>query len=92
MRNPAKDAAKAKKMGIVDQIIKPLGPGKVSTIEYLEQCSIDFAKQLADGTLKRKSKKPNVSFVSLVLEPIPLFEKLDFAITSRTLRILMDHI
>merc|ERR1711937_931087 len=54
-----KDATKAKKMGIVDQIIKPLGPGKVSTIEYLENCSIDFAKQLADGTLKRKNKKPN---------------------------------
>ena len=56
-----KDAKKAKKMGIVDQIIEPLGPGKVTTMEYLENCSIDFAKQLADGTLKRKAKKPNVS-------------------------------
>jgi len=54
-----KDATKAKKMGIVDQIIKPLGPGKISTMEYLENCSIEFAKQLADGTLKRKNKKPN---------------------------------
>jgi len=54
-----KDAKKAKKMGIVDQIIEPLGPGKVTTMEYLENCSIDFAKQLADGTLKRKAKKPN---------------------------------
>merc|ERR1711892_926664 len=54
-----KDAKKAKKMGIIDQIIEPLGPGKISTMEYLENCSIDFAKQLADGTLKHKPKKPS---------------------------------
>ena len=61
-----KDAKKAKKMGIVDQIIEPLGPGKVTTMEYLENCSIDFAKQLADGTLKRKPKKPNVSHLKFI--------------------------
>merc|ERR1712128_7172 len=54
-----KDAKKAKKMGIIDQTIEPLGPGKISTMEYLENYSIDFAKQLADGTLKHKPKKPS---------------------------------
>ena len=62
-----KDAKKAKKMGIIDQIIEPLGPGKISTMEYLENCSIEFAKQLADGTLKHKPKKPSVSSAHLFL-------------------------
>ena len=47
-------------MGLVDQTIEPLGPGKVSTMDYLERCSIDYAKQLAAGTLKHKQKKPKV--------------------------------
>ena len=58
-----KDAKKAKKMGLVDQTIEPLGPGKVTTLEYLENCSVDFAKQLATGQLKSKQKKPKVSYL-----------------------------
>merc|ERR1712142_116255 len=54
----AKDAKKAKKMGLIDQTIEPLGPGKVTTMEYLENCSINYAKQLANGSLKSKTKKP----------------------------------
>lgn len=54
----AKDAKKGKKMGLIDQTIEPLGPGKEPTLEYLEKCSVGFAKQLAAGTLKRKPKKP----------------------------------
>ena len=48
-------------MGLVDQTIEPLGPGKVSTLEYLERCSVAYAKQLAEGSLKRKQKKPKVT-------------------------------
>ena len=55
-----KDAKKAKKMGLVDQTIEPLGPGKITSMAYLENCSIDFAKQLASGALKRKQKKLKV--------------------------------
>ena len=44
-------------MGLVDQTVEPLGPGKVSTVEYLEKVSVNYAKQLADGSLKRKAKK-----------------------------------
>jgi len=55
-----KDAKKAKKMGLVDQTIEPLGPGKVSTMTYLENCAVNYAKQLADGSLKSKQKKPKL--------------------------------
>jgi len=55
-----KDAKKAKKMGLVDQTIEPLGPGKVTTMAYLENCAVNYAKQLADGSLKSKQKKPKL--------------------------------
>lgn len=55
-------ADKAKKLGIVDLLVDPLGPGlkepEVVTQEYLETVAIDIAKQLAAGTLKvDRSKK-----------------------------------
>ena len=57
MTGAGKPAKKAKSLGLVDQTVEPLGPGKVSTLEYLERVSIDYAKQVAAGTLKRKQKK-----------------------------------
>lgn len=53
-------ADKAKKMGLVDQVISPLGPGVGSpgenTLDYLEEVAVKAAKGLADGTLKRSKK------------------------------------
>ena len=57
MTGGPKPAKKAKSLGLVDQTVEPLGPGKISTVEYLEKVSIDYAKQLAGGSLKRKPKK-----------------------------------
>lgn len=49
-------ADKAKKLGIVDLLVAPLGPGLKSaeqnTLEYLEQTAINAAKDLASGKLK----------------------------------------
>lgn len=49
-------ADKAKKFGIVDLLVDPLGPGLGSpqekTREYLEQVSVLIAKQIASGKLK----------------------------------------
>lgn len=49
-------ADKAKKLGIVDLLVDPLGPGLQSaesnTIEYLEYTAIQAAKDLASGKLK----------------------------------------
>lgn len=55
-------ADKAKKLGIVDMLVDPLGPGLVSpqvgTQKYLEDVAVSIAKQLASGKLKvDRSKK-----------------------------------
>lgn len=58
-------ADKAKKLGIVDLLVDPLGPGldepEPNTRRYLEAVAIDVAKQLAAGKLKvdRKKKLPD---------------------------------
>lgn len=49
-------ADKAKKLGIVDLLVDPLGPGlqsaQANTMEYLEFTAIQAAKDLASGKLK----------------------------------------
>lgn len=55
-------ADKAKKFGIVDLLVNPLGPGlgnpETVTRELLEKVAVDIAKQLAAGQLKvDRSKK-----------------------------------
>lgn len=54
-------ADRAKKNGIVDLLVDPLGPGldtaENTTRKYLENIAIDVAKQLAAGTLKIDRKK-----------------------------------
>lgn len=49
-------ADKAKKLGIVDLLVTPLGPGLKSaeenTMEYLEETAVKAAKDLASGKLK----------------------------------------
>ncbi|XP_055549059.1 trifunctional enzyme subunit alpha, mitochondrial [Wyeomyia smithii] len=54
-------ADKAKKLGIVDMLVNPLGPGlknaEQNTIEYLEKVAVQVAKDLASGTLKVNRKK-----------------------------------
>ncbi|KAF4099881.1 hydroxyacyl-CoA dehydrogenase trifunctional multienzyme complex subunit alpha a [Onychostoma macrolepis] len=54
-------AEKAKKMGLVHQLVDPLGPGLKSpeerTIEYLEEVAVDFAKGLAGKKVTVEKKK-----------------------------------
>lgn len=54
-------ADRAKKMGLVDQLVEPLGPGIKSpeerTIEYLEEVAVTFAKGLADRKISPKQNK-----------------------------------
>ncbi|KAL8581460.1 hypothetical protein ACOMHN_004345 [Nucella lapillus] len=53
-------ADRAKKMGLVDQVVSPLGPGlenpNENTLKYLEGVAVDAARRLADGTLKKTPK------------------------------------
>ncbi|NXJ86246.1 ECHA enzyme, partial [Trogon melanurus] len=54
-------ADRAKKMGLVDQLVDPLGPGLKSpearTMEYLEEVAIGFARGLANRTMSSKRSK-----------------------------------
>lgn len=49
-------ADKAKKLGLVDLLVQPLGPGlttaEQNTMQYLEETAIKAAKDLASGKLK----------------------------------------
>ncbi|XP_023367586.1 trifunctional enzyme subunit alpha, mitochondrial, partial [Otolemur garnettii] len=67
-------ADRAKKMGLVDQLVEPLGPGlkppEERTIEYLEEVAVTFAKGLADKKISPKRDKGLVeSKVQVVVEP-----------------------
>ncbi|CAH3015984.1 unnamed protein product, partial [Porites evermanni] len=49
-------SSKAKRMGLVDSLVKPLGPGLKSpeenTLQYLEEVAVQTAKSLASGSIK----------------------------------------
>uniref|UniRef100_A0A672T8D7 Trifunctional enzyme subunit alpha, mitochondrial n=1 Tax=Sinocyclocheilus grahami TaxID=75366 RepID=A0A672T8D7_SINGR len=69
-------ADKAKKMGLVHQLVDPLGPGLKSaeerTIEYLEEVAVDFAKGLAGKKVTVEKKK------GLILDFCLLKDFIDF--------------
>lgn len=54
-------ADKAKKMGLVDQLVDPLGPGLKSpeerTIEYLEEVAIECAKGIVNKKISLRKEK-----------------------------------
>ncbi|XP_057679172.1 hydroxyacyl-CoA dehydrogenase trifunctional multienzyme complex subunit alpha a [Corythoichthys intestinalis] len=54
-------ADKAKKMGLVHQLVDPLGPGlkpaEERTIDYLEEVAVNVAKGIANGTASLSKKK-----------------------------------
>lgn len=67
-------ADRAKRMGVVDLLVNPLGPGlslpEVRTIEYLEEVAIKIAKDLATGKLKvdRSTKSPVDKIMNFALK------------------------
>lgn len=54
------NAKKAKKMGLVDMVVDPYGPGlapaDVTTHKQLEEVAVMVAKQLAEGSLKMPAR------------------------------------
>uniref|UniRef100_A0A2I2Y5N1 enoyl-CoA hydratase n=1 Tax=Gorilla gorilla gorilla TaxID=9595 RepID=A0A2I2Y5N1_GORGO len=68
-------ADSAKKMGLVDQLVEPLGPGikppEEWTIEYLEAVAITFAKGLADKKISPKRDKGLVEKLTAYTMTIP---------------------
>uniref|UniRef100_A0A0K0F5C5 Trifunctional enzyme subunit alpha, mitochondrial n=1 Tax=Strongyloides venezuelensis TaxID=75913 RepID=A0A0K0F5C5_STRVS len=53
---------KAKKIGLVDMIVEPLGvgvePAEIGTHKYLEKVAVGVAKNIADGSLKVERVRP----------------------------------
>ncbi|XP_005400479.1 PREDICTED: trifunctional enzyme subunit alpha, mitochondrial [Chinchilla lanigera] len=68
-------ADRAKKMGLVDQLVEPLGPGvkppEERTIEYLEEVAVTFAKGLADKKITPKRDKGLVEKLTSYAMSIP---------------------
>ncbi|XP_049758668.1 trifunctional enzyme subunit alpha, mitochondrial [Elephas maximus indicus] len=72
-------ADKAKKMGLVDQLVEPLGPGikppEERTIEYLEEVAVTFAKELADKKISPKRDKGLVEKLTSYAMTIPFIRQ-----------------
>ncbi|WKX87955.1 hypothetical protein Q1695_007957 [Nippostrongylus brasiliensis] len=55
-------ADKAKKIGLVDAVVQPLGdglePAAQNTHKYLEKVAVDTARKIADGSLKVTRERP----------------------------------
>lgn len=62
-------ASQAKRAGLVDMLVKPIGPGHLlepdqAGLLKLEEVAIDVAAQIADGKLKINRKRPLVENVT----------------------------
>ncbi|MEE6473542.1 hypothetical protein FKM82_010072 [Ascaphus truei] len=68
-------ADKAKKMGLVDQLVSPLGPGLKSpedrTIEYLEEVAVDFARAIANKKISLKRERGLVKKITDYVMSVP---------------------
>ncbi|XP_043839335.1 trifunctional enzyme subunit alpha, mitochondrial [Dromiciops gliroides] len=73
-------ADRAKKMGLVDQLVEPLGPGlklpEERTVEYLEEVAITFAKELADKKISGKRQKGLVEKLTAYAMSFPFVRQL----------------
>ncbi|KAK3738391.1 hypothetical protein RRG08_037028 [Elysia crispata] len=58
-------ADRAKRFGLVDMTVEPLGPGvgdgETNTLHYLETVAVDVARGMADGKVKRTPRKKNLT-------------------------------
>lgn len=73
-------APKAKKVGLVDHLVDPIGIGlksiEESNLDYLEKVAISVAKQLASGTLKPNRTRPLLErTINYILTKPPFLDK-----------------
>nr|XP_033793835.1 trifunctional enzyme subunit alpha, mitochondrial [Geotrypetes seraphini] len=72
-------ADRAKKMGLVDQLVDPLGPGVKSpeerTMEYLEEVAIDCARGIADKRISLSKEKGIIQKLTDYAMSIPFVRK-----------------
>ncbi|XP_007088989.1 trifunctional enzyme subunit alpha, mitochondrial [Panthera tigris] len=86
-------ADRAKKMGLVDQLVEPLGPGlkpsEERTIEYLEEVAVTFAKELSDKKISLKRDKGLVEKLTSYAMSIPfvrqqIYKKVEEKVRKQT--------
>ncbi|XP_025782910.1 trifunctional enzyme subunit alpha, mitochondrial [Puma concolor] len=86
-------ADRAKKMGLVDQLVEPLGPGlkpsEERTIEYLEEVAVTFAKELSDKKISVKRDKGLVEKLTSYAMSIPfvrqqIYKKVEEKVQKQT--------
>ncbi|XP_027789143.1 trifunctional enzyme subunit alpha, mitochondrial [Marmota flaviventris] len=72
-------ADRAKKMGLVDQLVEPLGPGikppQERTIEYLEEVAVTFANGLVDKKISPKRNKGLMEKLTAYAMTIPFVRR-----------------
>ncbi|KAK1171788.1 trifunctional enzyme subunit alpha, mitochondrial-like [Acipenser oxyrinchus oxyrinchus] len=72
-------ADKAKKMGLVDQLVDPLGPGlkgpEERTMEYLEEVAVECAKGIANKKISLKKEKGLMQRLTGYVMGIPFVRK-----------------
>ncbi|CAH2245426.1 trifunctional enzyme subunit alpha, mitochondrial isoform X2 [Pelobates cultripes] len=68
-------ADKARKMGLVDQLVDPLGPGLKSpeegTIEYLEEVAVEYARGIANKKISLKKDKGLIKKITDYVMSVP---------------------
>ncbi|XP_008277263.1 hydroxyacyl-CoA dehydrogenase trifunctional multienzyme complex subunit alpha a [Stegastes partitus] len=83
-------AEKAKKMGLVQQLVDPLGPGLKPgdrTIEYLEEVAVDVAKQIANKKIPlTKEKSFMQKLQDAVMDLGPVRKKIYKTVSERVLK------
>uniref|UniRef100_A0A673HHB7 Trifunctional enzyme subunit alpha, mitochondrial n=1 Tax=Sinocyclocheilus rhinocerous TaxID=307959 RepID=A0A673HHB7_9TELE len=83
---------KAKKMGLVHQLVDPLGPGLKSpeerTIKYLEEVAVDFAKGLAGKKVTVEKKKGLVQKIQDFVMGLPKVMKQSKGLYPAPLKII----
>ncbi|XP_004686442.1 PREDICTED: trifunctional enzyme subunit alpha, mitochondrial [Condylura cristata] len=83
-------ADRAKKMGLVDQLVDPLGPGlkpaDERTIEYLEEVAVTFAKGLADKKISPKRDKGLIEKLTSYAMNIPFVRQQIYKKVEETVR------
>ncbi|XP_040283002.1 trifunctional enzyme subunit alpha, mitochondrial [Bufo bufo] len=83
-------ADKAKKMGLVDQLVDPLGPGLKSpeerTMEYLEEVAVDYARGIADKKISLKKQKGLMAKVTDYVMSVPFVRQQIYNMVEKKVR------
>uniref|UniRef100_A0AAQ5Y627 Trifunctional enzyme subunit alpha, mitochondrial n=1 Tax=Amphiprion ocellaris TaxID=80972 RepID=A0AAQ5Y627_AMPOC len=80
-------AEKAKKMGLVHQLVDPLGPGlkpaEERTMEYLEEVAVGVAKEIANKKIPLTKEKNVLKLGDAVMELGPVRKKIYKTVSER---------